>query len=161
MSLRVLACSILVLFFVFYAWRNWFVSLCAAVLLMALVQHPDMPRNVAGIQGLNPWNLLMLSVLAAWWFQRKRQDLAWDLPRVIGLMLFAYFGIISIGAIRLLLQPTSWGTQNFGFMFSEYFINCFKWVLPGLLFFDACRTPKRVLAALSCILVLYLLLALQ
>ena len=46
-----------------YAWRDWFKALCGLILLMAVIQHPDMPKNLLGIQGLNPWNLLLMSVL--------------------------------------------------------------------------------------------------
>ena len=42
-----------------YAWKDWFKSLCGLILLIGIIQHPDMPRNVLGIQGLNPWNLIL------------------------------------------------------------------------------------------------------
>jgi O-antigen ligase len=44
---------------------------------------------------------------------------------------------------------------------SEFLINCIKWVLPGLLLFDGCRTRRRTVLALVAILSVYFLLALQ
>ena len=52
--------------FCIYAWRNWFVSLCALMLLTSVLGRPDMPRSIGGIAGLNPWNLLLAFVFLAW-----------------------------------------------------------------------------------------------
>jgi hypothetical protein len=48
-----------------YAGKDWYKSLCALVLLMAVEEHPDMPKTMLGIQGLNPWNLLLAVVVIA------------------------------------------------------------------------------------------------
>ena len=49
-----------------YAWKDWYKSLCALIVLMAFLEHPDMPRTMFSIQGLNPWNLLLLVIIVAW-----------------------------------------------------------------------------------------------
>ncbi len=46
-------------------------------------------------------------------------------------------------------------------MISEELINTIKWVLPGIILFDSCRTRKQVVQALVCLLVMYLLLSAQ
>ena len=45
-----------------YAFRDWMVSLRGLILLTMLTQNDDLPRSIAGIQGLNPWNLSLLIV---------------------------------------------------------------------------------------------------
>ena len=62
MSIRITALYIFVTFLCIYAWKDWFKSLCGLILLMAVIEHPDMPKTVLGIQGLNPWNVLFAMI---------------------------------------------------------------------------------------------------
>jgi hypothetical protein len=39
-----------------------------------------MPTNIAGIQGLNPWNALLFFIFLAWLATRWREGLTWDMP---------------------------------------------------------------------------------
>ena len=55
-----------ILFLAAYAWRDWYKVLCALIVMMAFVEHPDMPKEMFGIPGMNPWNVLLLAVLASW-----------------------------------------------------------------------------------------------
>lgn len=146
-------------FFSFYAWRNWFVSLCAAILLMAVVQHPDFPNHAFGIEGLNPWNVLLLSIVFAWWNRRAQEGLVWDLPPRAGWMLLGALCMVIFGVIRLLTKVPA--DITVGSVIREDLINCIKWVIPGLLLYDACRTRRRVVIALVIVIALYFLLALQ
>ena len=162
MSIRVTACFLFVIFFSIYAWRNWFVSLCAAILLMAVMQHPDMPKNIADIQGLNPWNVLTLNVFLAWWFWRRRVNETWDLPRNIRWLILGYITVVVLSFLRMLMDSHHWSSgEGMTYLISEYFINCLKWLVPGFLLFDGCRTRRRVLIALAAILGVYVLLAVQ
>ena len=104
MSIRVALCLLFVLGFSIYAWRNWFASLCAAICLMAVLEHPDMPSSIGGIQGLNPWNFLMLNVLLAWWRSRRHEGRVWDMPRYLMLLGAGYFFVILWGVARLLMD---------------------------------------------------------
>jgi len=46
-----------------YAWRrDWFVALCGSIVLVAFLEHRDMPRHIFGIQGFNLWNFLFLTL---------------------------------------------------------------------------------------------------
>lgn len=157
--IRITLLLLVVTFFSFYAWRNWFVSTCAAIVLMAVVQHPDFPNTMLGIQGLNPWNILLFSVILAWLHQRREQGLFWDFPPRASWMLICALLVISVGVARLIAKGDA--EYTLGYVLSEDFVNCVKWVLPGLILFDGCRTRKRLTAALIVILVLYLLLAIQ
>ncbi len=161
MSIRVIVLTLVVTGLAIYAWKDWFVSLCGLIILMAFIQHPDMPKNILGIQGLNPWNVLMLSVLLAWATQRRREGLVWDLPGYISVMLALYLLVVVVGVARLLMDHSRLENLTFGYLISEDLINTVKWVIPGLLLFDGCRTRRRITIALSCVLILYLLLAAQ
>ena len=166
MSIRVALCFLFVIGFSIYAWRNWFASLCAAICLMAVLEHPDMPKNIAGIQGLNPWNLLMLNVLLAWRRNRRYEGFPWDMPRYMSLLAVGYVFVILAGVVRMIFDIEHLQTEDFGEMgitwaISECLINSIKWVLPGILLFDACRTRRRAIIGLTVILSVYFLLALQ
>jgi len=142
-----------------YAWRNWFVSCCGLVLLMAIMQHEDMPKTIGGIQGLNPWNVLLADVALAWLAQRRRQGLRWDMPRHVTFLLVAYLAIILIGFARLLLDRAYIENYALKSLFSEELVNTIKWVVPGVMLYDGCRTRQRLIGALICICLLYVLLA--
>ena len=167
MSIRVILCFLVVIGFSIYAYRNWFASLCAAIVMMAVVEHPDMPKAIGGIQGLNPWNVLMLNVLLAWYRRRRFEGLVWDMPRYILGLAGAYLFVILLGFVRLLLDFDSLSTQGdfgtYGVLWgiSEFLVNCVKWVLPGVLLYDACHSRSRMIIALAAVLSVYLLLALQ
>lgn len=166
MSIRVALCILFVLGFSIYAWRNWFASLCASIFLMAVLEHPDMPKNIADIQGLNPWNFLMLNVLLAWQRARRHQGLRWDMPRYMNVLAAGYLLVIVVGVARMLmdmepLRRSGFDDLGFSWAISECLINSIKWVLPGILLFDACRTRRRVVIALGTVLCVYFLIALQ
>ncbi len=166
MTIRVIFCLLFVLGFSIYAWRNWFVSLCASIFLMAFLEHPDMPKNIANIQGLNPWNLLMLNVLLAWRRSRRREELVWDMPRYVSVMAVGYLFVIVLGVVRMLfdmepLRRSDFDDLGVAWAISDCLINSVKWVLPGILLFDACRTRSRTIIALATVLCVYFLLALQ
>jgi O-antigen ligase len=160
MSIRVTLLSLIVVGLVIYAWRDWFYALCGAILMMALVEHPDMPKNILGIQGFNPWNALMLSILMAWLVQRRGEGIVWDMPRYLSGMLLLYLLVIIVGWIRMMLDR-SYLKYDTGELISEHLINTIKWVLPGLLLFDGARTRRRIVVAMVSILGVYLLLGAQ
>ncbi len=157
-------------FLAVYAWRDWFKALCGLILLMAVIQHPDFPKSIMGIQGMNPWNILLFFVGLAWLASRRREGLKWDVPREVNWLLFFYFFVIVIAFVRAAvhideiiafyrlrgLESTSYAS-----LFSEQIINCFKWVVPGLMLFDGCRTEKRFRIAVFVVLAVYVLLAVQ
>jgi O-antigen ligase len=153
-----------------YAFKDWFKALCGLILMMAVIEHPDMPKSMLGIQGLNPWNIIMLCVLLGWVVQRRREGLRWDLPGGIKFLLWVYVILVLVGVYRLLqdysgltayalLKETDPPTE--GSLISELIVNTLKWIIPGLLLFDGCRDNRRLRWALSAIAGVYLLLALQ
>jgi O-antigen ligase len=159
--IRLSALAVVVTVLAVYAWKDWFKSLCGLILLMVVVEHPDMPKSLLGIQGLNPWNLLLLDVVLAWAVSRRRERLIWDMPRHVNVLLLLYLGVVLVGFFRLMavreILP-SVGTTRLAFT-SEYFVNTVKWVIPGLLLFDGCRSRPRFLLGLFSVLAVYFLLA--
>lgn len=158
--IRITLLMLLVAFFSIYAWKNWFISLCAAILLLAVVEHPDFPKAIGGIQGANPWNILILCITLAWASRRGEEGYEWDMPPFAGWILCACLAVVVVGVVRLLLSsyPSGFTTT---WILSEYLVNTIKWVIPSLLLFDACRTRRRAVIALGVILCLYFLLAVQ
>jgi hypothetical protein len=146
-----------------YAWGDWYKSLCGLVLLIAVVEHPDMPKSMFGIQGLNPWNALLLIVVLAWARSRGEEGLSWDMPRHVTLLLLAYLAVVLWAFSRMMADPNPAFREAFpvGYLVSEYLVNCVKWVVPGLLLFDGCRSRSRFTLALLSLLGVYLLLGLQ
>ena len=151
MSIRIVALYMLIAGLSIYAWKDWFKSLCGLILLMALVSHPDMPTTVFGIQGFNPWNILFLTILPAWFVSRSGEGLKWDMPGHIFLLVVLFFGIIFIGFLRAAFNPSYLENYSFTGLVSEQLFNNSKWLVPALLLFDGCRTRKRVIMALSCL----------
>ncbi len=153
-----------------YAWRDWYKSLCGLILLMAVVQHPDFPNSALGVHGLNPWNILLLNVVLAWMAARGREGLKWDLPPKLMAYVGVFFFIIIIAYLRMVRDLDSINAfaemrnepvHGHLWMFSEYIINCFKWVIPGILLYDGCRDDKRFRLAAYTLVGLFFLYALQ
>jgi O-antigen ligase len=143
-----------------YAVKDWYKSLCALILLMAVVEHPDMPKTILGIQGLNPWNLLFLAVVATWISGRRREGLTWDLPPRITALLVGYLAVVLVGFLRMMADRTNLDDSAMS-LTSENLVNTIKWVVPGLLLYDGCRTRERFRMAMLCVLGVYLLLGIQ
>jgi O-antigen ligase len=164
----------IILGFSFYAWRNWFVSLCASMVLMAFLENHETPKGMLGIHGLNPWNFMMLNVLMSWWHHRRREGLVWDLPRHIVVLYLCSLFVVVWSFLRMTGDYQKLDILNHSEMFedhpthytlgwvtSDFLINSVKWMLPAMLLYDACRTRRRILQALAVVLVMYLLIAIQ
>jgi O-antigen ligase len=145
----------------FYAGKDWYRALCGLVLLMAIIEHPDMPKSLLGLQGLNPWNLLLLIVILAWAVTRSREGLVWDMPGRMVALLMMYLAVVLVSLVRMMTDLTRLEDISLGTLVSEYLINTLKWVIPGLLLFDGCRTRSRFMLGLAVLLSVYVLLGAQ
>ena len=161
MSIRVSVLYLLVVGLALYAWKDWFKSLCGLIVLMAIIEHGDMPRAMFGIPGMNAWNFLFGMILLAWLANRRREGLTWDLPPRLNLLLLLYLGVLLVGAARAAFDPSHLEGHGVKGVIFEEVLNTVKWVLPALLLFDGCRTRNQVLLALSCLLLMYFLMAIQ
>jgi O-antigen ligase len=161
MSIRITALFIFIAFLIIYAWKDWFKSLCGLILLMAVIEHEDMPKSMFGIQGFNVWNLLMLVIVLAWLVSRSREGLTWDMPRYINVLLLLYLGVILIGWFRAVFDRSYIEDYPLKSLISEELINTVKWVIPGILLFYGCRTRSRVKMVIICLLGMYFLIGVQ
>ena len=168
--IRITLLWMLVIVLAGWAWRDWYKSLCGLILLMAVVQHPDFPNSVLGIHGLNPWNVLLAVVFFAWLASRKNEGLKYDAPPSIVALMVVFFFFVVLAYVRMAGDEGSLGVyaEYFGekapsqmYLFSEYIINCLKWVVPGVLLYDGCRSESRLRLATFTILLMYVLLAVQ
>jgi len=161
MSIRITALYIFVIGLSIYAWKDWFKSLCGLILLMAVIDHPDMPKSILGIQGLNLWNVLFVNIAIAWASRRRFEGLKWDMPRPIVVLLLMYMGVILIGILRAAVDRSNIEWYSLKMLISEELINTIKWILPGILLFDGCRSRRQAVMALFCLLTLFFLVAVQ
>ena len=143
-----------------YAWRDWFKSLCGLIVMMAFFEHPDMPRSVAGIPGLNLWNVLTAVIVLAWVVGRDREGLRWDMRGKHAWFFALFILMMFIGFVRMMLDRDHLAQPASGLVI-EYGLNMFKWLIPAVLLFDGCRTRKRIQWAVASLLLLYGLLAVQ
>lgn len=161
MALRHLALYALVAGLSIYAWKDWFKSLCALILMTAIIEHSDMPKTMLGIQGLNMWNVLFVMVALPWAASRSREGLVWDMPRHINVLLLMFLVVLVIGVLRAIADRSYIQDYPLTSLISEELINTIKWTLPALLLFDGCRTRRRVMLALVCTLAMYFIVAVQ
>ena len=128
---------------------------------MAVIRYENMPTTMYGIQGLNPWNFLFAVTFVAWLASRRREGLKWDMPRHISVLLVMYLGVILVGFLRAVFDRSHLEGYPLKSLISEELVNTVKWVLPGILLFDGCRTRRRLIMAIVCLLVMYSLIAVQ
>ena len=144
-----------------YAWRNWLISLCGLVVLMAIMDHPEAPRTMFGVMGLNVWNVLFAVTALAWASGRSQKGFTWDMPGNVVVLLLVYWGIILFGVIRAALDPGQYREYPVGHLINDELITTTKWVLPAILVFDSCRSRRAVIAVLVSVLAMYMLFAVQ
>lgn len=153
-----------VAFILAYSWKDWYRGLCGLILMMAVIEHPDMPKTILGIPGLNPWNLMLANVVMAWLNQRRAENLRWDMPRHITVMLGLYLGVVVFAFMRMYGDThivEIYYDGGTAYMINEFLVNNIKWVIPALLLYDGCRTEERYRLATLSILGVYILLAVQ
>ena len=144
-----------------YAWRDWFMSLCGLILLTIIVTRGDMPSCIMGIPGLNPWNILVFSVVLSWAVNRRREGLVWDMPRPVTVLLALYLAVVLVAFARMMADRSYLEHITTVGLISVHLIDTIKWVVPGLLLYDGCRSLRRTKMALWGILGVYLWVALQ
>lgn len=161
MSIRLLALYVGVAGLSIYAWKDWFKSLCGLIVITAIMGHPDFAQSIGRIQGCNVWNILFANVFLAWLVNRRRQGLVWDMPAHINVFLVLWLGVILAGWLWMIFDRSRLTTSTPTSLISEQLINTIKWPVVGLLLFDSCRTHHRIKATLACIVLFFVLFAVQ
>lgn len=154
-----------------YAWRNWFVGVLGLMLLSVVMQRQDFPTHLVGIPGLNPFNMLLLSTVSAWFVHLHAGGRGIDLPNSVKILLMIVLAVLLATYLRGVFDLKSIPHSPFlGRRYrrpspmeftGEFVINRIKFVLPALLLFDACRKRGRVLVAAGAIIVCALAYALM
>ena len=154
-----------------YSFKNWYRGALALIALIAVIEHPDFPKSLAGIQGLNPWNILMVFVVIAWINERAREGLTFDMETRVKVLLFIYAFFITLAFLRAAsdLGPLISfyrvagidDGKSFLGLFSDHIINCFKWVIPAVMVYDGCRNEERLRETIIVVIGVYFLLAVQ
>lgn len=151
-----------------YAWRDWFIAVCVLVVMDAVMKHADMPRTLFGIQGANPWNLLLASVVVAWLAEKAAGRTRVDMPRGAALILVAYAVMIVVAFLRALPQVGAIHSGESGetsmtamSLVSDGLINPLKYIFVAFLLFDGSRTPRNLLLGLVAVYAQAILYAVQ
>jgi len=161
---------LVILYLSTHAFKDWYRSLCGLVVLMSVVERYDMPRQMLGITGLNPWNILLLFVLLTCFINARKEQLKWDFPRPTGALLLVFFAVVVIGFMRMAgdfsqLQQFFIGVGRASPELKSYIVddllNSMKYALPGLLMFYGCITRNRLLWGISACLLASFILGVQ
>jgi len=152
------------------SFRDWYKGLCLAIPILAVLERRDIPRGLFNIDGLNPYNILLVFVLIAFMFQNDRTVPPPTINPNIKRLLTIYFILFFTAFIRLLLDYDSlqdfYGAKNLAVpslidLTKDEFINRVKWVIPAYLIVRGCNTPERIKLCLLSLLVTGVFIALQ
>lgn len=162
---------IAVLVIAIMAQKNWYRALCFMLPLLAVLERPDMPRQMLGIGGLNPFNILLGIILIAWFFQKRFDGSHWTAGKAATRLLIAYIVVISVSVLRAYFDIDAIATSNLlagheeiiskGAFIRDNVANSFKWIIPGLLISVGAKDDERVRLAAIGLLLTGALLSLQ
>ena len=125
-----------------YAWkRSYLISTFCSVFLISILEAPEMPRAIAGIPGLNLWNLLVLNNTFAWLSSRRQSTNSWDLPQNLKIQFSLYVGVMLCSIFRLLIDAEIMEMTFFS-LISKYIFDTFKWFIPVFIIYDGCRSER-------------------
>jgi O-antigen ligase len=131
-----------------YSLKDWFKPVPFLILMMPIYGHPEFPSGALGIQGLNPWNILLLITILSYLLQKNQDASIWDMDVGVTILLFFYIGIIVISVFRALFDiPTLLYYESpyttSASIINEYLVNCIKFLIPAYLVFTGARTEFR------------------
>lgn len=133
--------------------RRWFWGLCGLVFLTIFTQHNLMPKQMFGVQGLNPWNATLAFVILCWLMQRRLDPPAAPASSFTRGLFFLYIVMLGFLAGRAILdadaikgKPAGEGAVQW--LIVDAIINPIKYLIVGALFFDGARTRERAKLAL-------------
>lgn len=153
-----------------YSFRDWYRSLCGLIVLMAFIERYDMPRQMLGITGLNPWNILILFVLIGCLINARKEQLQWNFPRPTAALLLIYFVVVIVGFLRFagdfdqvrqFYVLTNRAPPDFSGYVIDDFLNSIKYAVPGLLVFYGCNSRQRFLYGMAACLLASFFLGIQ
>ncbi|MBV5329212.1 MAG: O-antigen ligase family protein [Chlorobium sp.] len=146
-----------------YSLKDWFKPVPFLILMMPIYGNPDFPSGALGIQGLNPWNILLLITILSYLLQKNQDASIWDMDNGVTLLLLFYVGIIIISTSRSLFDIQTLrdygNTETSGQIFNEYLVNSIKFLIPAYMVFTGARTESRRKLILWAIIISHLYIA--
>lgn len=159
MGFKVAVILFIILIYSFRSSRKPIEGLCLLIVLMGLMENRDyIPRAMAGIPGLNAWNILFLATTLGWLSTRQRND---PTPGIVLKLFFLYSAIVMVSHIRLATNPTYYLTISNTELLIDYFFKPLKFIVPSVIVFDYIKTREQSHLIIFAILAGYLLLAFQ
>ena len=158
------------IYIVSVAGRDWFRGLCFMLPLLAVLERPDMPREMLGVGGLNPFNILMLIVMIAWFVQRRNDGSRWQADTKITRLFIIYMLILVVSTARMFIDAdalraayayASRDVPSTAGLFIDNVVNTAKWLIPGLLIAAGANSKQRVKLVVIGLLATGALLSLQ
>lgn len=87
-----------------YSFRDWYKALGYSIILLAVMERPDMPKSFFGVGGLSPYNIVMLFILMGWMLQKSKENLRWPTLPKVNKLLVLYMAIVFFSSIRMMLD---------------------------------------------------------
>ena len=145
------------------AQKNWFRALCYMLPLLAVLERPDMPRQMLGIPGFNPFNILLGIIMVAWFVQKRFDGSHWTASKGATRLFIAYMIVIGVSTVRAFLDIDAMAYSQVlanreevvtkSSFIMDNVINSIKWMIPGLLISVGAKTEERVrMAAIGLLL---------
>jgi O-antigen ligase len=152
------------------SFKDWYKGLCFAIPILAVLERRDIPRGLFNIDGLNPYNILLVFVLFSFFIRREKEPLNLTLDPLIKKLLIAYIILFFIAFLRILFRQQDladfYDSRNIPIpslldLTKDEFINRVKWLVPGALMIYGCNSQARMKMGLSSMLSTGVLLSLQ
>jgi O-antigen ligase len=153
------------------AQKNWYRALCFMLPMLAVLERPDMPRQMLGISGFNPFNILLGIILIAWFFQRRYDGSHWTAGKTATRLFIAYMVVIGVSVMRAYFDVEAMAFSQLlagreeivtkGSFIMDNVVNSAKWMIPGLLISVGAKSEERVRLAAIGLLLTGALLSLQ
>ena len=149
-----------------YAWKDWYRAACFLIISMSIFETPWMPKAVFGISGFNPWNLLLLSTIAAAFANRVQNNSR--VRGVLRILIFYYVIFIVVAFLREIQdlsgivefrQRYGGAPVTFKEILIEDLLNTFKYTAPAILIYFGCNSKQRLFEAVGAVCILSILLA--
>ena len=153
---------------IFVSFKDWFKALCMTFVLIAVIERPDMPREIFGIPGLNPYNIIFAFILLGWVLQKNKESLTWNMPQNLSRLFILYLVFFTISFSRMVadhkgfnVHPMPGLNTSFSSLFLRDYLNSLKYLLPGLLILHGTNSKERFRLAVWSLLLFGMLLSLQ
>ncbi len=135
---------------------RWYYALCGLLFLTVVTQHPSMPSSMFGVQGMNPWNAVLLVICIAYLMNQKMETphqapTSYNVLFLLGAYVLMIIGvtILELSDAARLMRVTG-GRYTRMMMIVDGMINPLKYIMVGVLFYLGATSRRRIYTALFC-----------